>query len=479
MTQNSAVKGTDVISRKREVWMPMASGVAAPFQHVAKLSGAWMRKRLDENAPKGGIAVLDGVRACAAITVMAYHINLIGRNIHLWNPATTNPLLSAVVLSGSSGVTLFFVLSGFLLFLPYARALLADQSWPSARRFYLRRALRILPAYYFSLVVLVLIAKPEYLDPHRWTELGIFVFFLQDATPQTFRQLNGPYWTLAIEWQFYMLLPWLCLGLRFLIRHVRVEWRLWAISAGLCGLMAWGMATRAWGDYYIQHPSASTQLPRGLFDTFFFFFYGRDGKFLEDFAVGMLVGLLFTFLSVPALAARAAQVMRRLSPVFLGGGVAILLLMAARNYTASVGYVWPVAQNFLSQWEWCTEAGFAVGYGCCIVAIVYGAPRLQGIFSWHPLRWIGITSFSLYIWHLPLLYFFQYHLAPSLLGVAPPLVTYLLMWLWALAIVLPFATALFFLVEKPGMRLNERLRQRRAAPPHVEGAVERPAREVG
>ncbi len=55
-----------------------------------------------------------------------------------------------------TGVHLFFVLSGFLLFLPYARAMLQDRPLPTARRFYQRRALRILPAYWVCMIALVL-----------------------------------------------------------------------------------------------------------------------------------------------------------------------------------------------------------------------------------------------------------------------------------------------------------------------------------
>jgi peptidoglycan/LPS O-acetylase OafA/YrhL len=53
--------------------------------------------------------------------------------------------LSAVNTFAYSGVLLFFVLSGLLLFLPYARALINSAPWPSLRRFYARRVRRILP----------------------------------------------------------------------------------------------------------------------------------------------------------------------------------------------------------------------------------------------------------------------------------------------------------------------------------------------
>src|SRR5712692_4354616 len=75
---------------------------------------------------KNNIAVLDGVRAIACLIVMSYHISLIGADTQLWDPfSPSHPLFASVVYAGAMGVTLFFVLSGFLLFMPYAKALLS------------------------------------------------------------------------------------------------------------------------------------------------------------------------------------------------------------------------------------------------------------------------------------------------------------------------------------------------------------------
>src|SRR5438128_9190000 len=94
------------------------------------------------------IAAVDGLRAFAVLQVVVFHLLLL-----MWqSKATSQPTWTFLHNtknyweSFTSGVHLFFVLSGFLLFMPYARALLDLGSWPSARKFYVRRALRILPA---------------------------------------------------------------------------------------------------------------------------------------------------------------------------------------------------------------------------------------------------------------------------------------------------------------------------------------------
>src|SRR5205807_9164272 len=106
-----------------------------------------------QDTKKNSIAVLDGVRACAILFVMVFHINRITGD-NLWS-SSENPLASAVSTAGGTGVTRFFVLSGFLLFMPFVKALLFITQWPLNRVFYQRRLLPVSPAYYVSLLLLI------------------------------------------------------------------------------------------------------------------------------------------------------------------------------------------------------------------------------------------------------------------------------------------------------------------------------------
>ncbi len=430
---------------------------------------SWLATQLEENKPKGAIAALDGVRAVACLMVIAFHIDLITHNAHLWT-MSGQPLTSAILLAGDAGVTLFFVLSGFLLFLPYAKALLFEQSWPGARLFYLRRALRVMPGYYFSLVLLVLLSQPQYLQPQHWNDTLLFLLFQMDASRSTFRQINGPYWSLAIEFQFYLLLPLIALGMyvvmRLMTRWIRSEKRAWVVAACLLGVIGWGLLSRFLGEYLMEHPKTTFLVPRSALNVILFFTYGTIGKYLEDFAVGMLASLIYVLVTGPARAIYAPR-MRRLSPWLWGCGILLLLLMTMQDYSLSYDYLWPGVPGFVQFPDWTREVGFSLGFGCCILAVLFDGAALRRCFEWTPLRWIGLISYSLYIWHLPLLLVFINNVGPSLSGL-PPFLVYSLYWVWVAVVIIPFSCALYLLIEKPGMQLSNRLRSRlteKRAPP--------------
>ncbi len=268
-----------------------AAATSAEPQSLLHSAQHWLAGQLEGGSK---IKAVEGVRGIACLMVMWFHLNLIMRSTNIWNPLRSNVLFSAIALAGASGVTLFFVLSGFLLFMPFVKAVLFETQWPSTWRFYLRRVLRIVPGYYFSLFLLILLTSPAYFRPDHLADLGLFLTFFMDA-PATFMQINGPYWTLAIEWQFYLLLPWLALGIALIARRIGGSPRRRAgiVASLLCGVIAWGVFSRYWVAYLLQHPAQTFLISRPILNVPFFFLYGEAGKYLEDFAVGMLVSLCY------------------------------------------------------------------------------------------------------------------------------------------------------------------------------------------
>lgn len=432
------------------------------MKNVFRLIGDWLKTIFDEQkhtGQRGTIAALDGVRACAILFVITFHIDWTNQNFQrLWN-WRSDPLASSVAIAGGTGVTLFFVLSGFLLFLPYAKALLFADRWPLARSFYVRRALRIMPGYYLSLIILVLLTTPQYLQSANWPSLGLFLTFLMDSSQATYRMINGPYWTLAVEWQFYMILPLLTLGVLLLVRRVRPERRLRAVTFCLFGIMAIGLLVRFWGLYFLDNPTATFLVPRPVMNILLFFTFGQTGKYTEDFAVGMLGALIYTYAQSLSPEHPFVFKLRRASLWLWGVGILILVFSAIWHFQGNAPTPgWPVLAPIMPYFSWLSEMLLAIGYGMCIISILFGPRELQKPFTWMPLRWVGLISYSLYIWHLPFIVLFQTRVLPLLPSMSFYF-SYALYWVWAAVIIVPFCVLSYAFIERPCMKLGDRWRK--------------------
>jgi peptidoglycan/LPS O-acetylase OafA/YrhL len=157
---------------------------------------------------------LDGIRGLAALFVTTHHIWL-----QLW-PQTRHMLPAGLMLPmtgwlgyGHFGVTVFIVLSGFSLAFSAAQR---DQSTQvNKKSFYLRRARRILPPYYFALLFSCLLAATVVGKPtgtHWDVSLPITIpgllshlFMMQDVFYTS--QINHTFWSVAFEWKLYFLFP--------------------------------------------------------------------------------------------------------------------------------------------------------------------------------------------------------------------------------------------------------------------------------
>src|SRR5947209_14700613 len=154
----------------------------------------------------GRLAGVDGLRAAAALWVVLFHIRVFSGARLPFAP------LDFFARSGSTGVSLFLVISGFCLFLPFAGGKLPRFN---TRTFFVRRARRLLPAYYCSLLfagALNLIGGGTLgFGPMSATDivgqLASHIVLIHTLFPSTFYALNGAYWSLGLEWQLYLAFP--------------------------------------------------------------------------------------------------------------------------------------------------------------------------------------------------------------------------------------------------------------------------------
>lgn len=374
---------------------------------------------------------MDGLRAVAALSVVAFHTLLA---LRFYNTPLSRALGGGWYFL-ATGVHLFFVLSGFLLFLPYARALLTARPLPSALRFYRRRALRIFPAYWVCLVLLALLPAATHKTAAWLPDLATHLGMIHDAFPLFNQDYEGPFWTLAVEWQFYLLLPLMGAGIARMVGASRSAWRL---ASGVLGVLAVALVVRSLDAVVMARipllpGPAGTLATVGVLATL-----GTQGKYLEVFAVGMLCAVLYV------VTVEQQRVSRRVLEWLAYAALAV----AALAFVVAVPR-WPdSAVKFTPGGVWGVEIiGYpllaGIGYGALALAALWGSRLVRWPFELPPLRFIGLISYSLYLWHVPFI--------DSLLpGVAA--------WPLALRVAGAFVTAYlsYQLVERPFLKRRHR-----------------------
>jgi peptidoglycan/LPS O-acetylase OafA/YrhL len=425
---------------------------------------SWFAHQLNDNKSVGTIAALDGVRALAFLLVFELHVNHSGVLSY-----GNNDYISAFFSVGGTGVTLFFVLSGFLLFLPYTQALLFEKDWPQTKIYYIRRMLRIFPGYFFSLFILVMFTKPYFIQPHNWSQLIPFLTFTM-AYHNSSGLINGPYWTLAIEFQYYLLLPLIAIGILGLTRLARPERRVWIVVGALIAMIIWGLLTAAFGAYFESHPDETLLVPRPFLNVVLFIIYGDQSKFLEDFAVGMLIAVGYLYVVNSPKKVLYLLKARRILLWLL------ILCIAIFVYEVLPDSAFPFIPSVYQDTPWINEFAYALCYGYLVTAVLFNDSGLWFVrlFSWTPLRWLGLISFSLYIWHRPLIQILAENLGQSLRRLNP-ILTISLFWMVTFTVSVVFCYFLYVLIEKPGMQLSEKIRnqlKRQAEQPQEQPTTE-------
>jgi peptidoglycan/LPS O-acetylase OafA/YrhL len=359
-----------------------------------------------DNGPSE-IRAIDGLRALAAGSVLAFHASLLsGLDLHAGGIS-----LNFVWEYLRTGVHLFFVISGFLLFMPFARAILAGRPLPSTRNFLRRRALRILPAYWVCVLVLVIAGFSQYLSLTGLFDVLAHLALVHDYFPAFNRAIQGPFWTLAVEAQFYLLLPLLAAALAWVVGRRPSVWRL---ELGIVGIIAVALLVRELAAIVVSRGTPPGNITLAALNVIAFALTGSQGKFIEAFGVGMLCSVLYLWSKGevgPASMTGAAT--RRVAvspPRWIPGLLALAALISALPLAVRVGQV---QDDFIDPCFTCmqpTHIGYIAGpfmvalsYGALVLGILWGGTTIRWIFETSVVRFVGLISYSLYLWHLPLL----------------------------------------------------------------------------
>jgi peptidoglycan/LPS O-acetylase OafA/YrhL len=201
---------------------PRVRGKVAPVGTAAGPEGG--RGTAGAVSSSGRVAALTGLRGLAASSVVLYHIWLYGSTTGASFPA--GPFLRVFV-HLEIGQTFFFVLSGYLLYRPFGRALLTGGPLPKLSHFAIARVLRIVPAYWAILLIVIALTERRFFS--HPLQLLANMFFLEycfpSLLPPDIGKANGgiaivPAWSLVVEAGFYIVLPIACaLGIRYMLRR--------------------------------------------------------------------------------------------------------------------------------------------------------------------------------------------------------------------------------------------------------------------
>jgi peptidoglycan/LPS O-acetylase OafA/YrhL len=227
----------------------------------------------------------------------------------------------------------------------------------------------------------------------------------------------------------------------------------------LLGIIAYGVASRYWGNYYLTHPNESFIVPRKVTDFFLFFLYGRIGKYLEDFGTGMLISLVYIYIQRKSEGSVSVRTLRTLSPWLWGVGIFVLFMYAIWHFNIDQ-HGWPALDSLKPYYNWLDEIMISIGFGACVAAILFGNLPIRRVFEWSVLRWIGLISYSLYIWHLQILMVLEIKILPQWPRIMHSPVSYGLFYLWVLVAVFPFCFGVYIWIEKPWMNLSDRFKKR-------------------
>jgi peptidoglycan/LPS O-acetylase OafA/YrhL len=314
---------------------------------------------------------LEALRGVAALLVMALHALYAAPSVYGSADPLDRWVLGAFVW-GWVGVPVFFVLSGFVLTLPFLQAGSAGSPRPDVRPYLLRRAARVLPAFWLQLLLIALglallggfpgVGGSAQLAQWPWQ---LSMAFHLDAAAHPWL---GVWWTLPVELSFYLLLPWL------LARRPGRR-ATWLAGLILAAILLRGIA----GAELLPTPLARAlahHLPTRI----------------DAFLIGVIAAHIWH--------ARGAVLRTGHAAVLVFSGLLLALAMVLLVLGTQVPMPEPLPRRpWLAPWQ----SLFALGMGLLVLGLVVWERQRQLPRWYAPLVALGRVSYGVYLWHVPVL----------------------------------------------------------------------------
>jgi peptidoglycan/LPS O-acetylase OafA/YrhL len=299
------------------------------------------------------LARIESLRALAALGVLTGHA---WGTAHAYGASAQDTFFARMIFGTAFGAYMLLALSGYLLFWPFVRHYWGGGAPMDLRQYAFNRALRVLPLYTIA-ISLLLILQEGGGSTGQWLK---FMTFTANFFHDTVITVDGPLWTVVMEVHFYIVLPFLSAGLAFASRGsaARAAFGLLLLAAASLGLWFWKVTPQ---DVMWRH-----NLPA----NFFF----------------VAAGMLTAFIRLGA---------ERQRPGWLEGRLASADLWLIASLP-----IWLLAFYRFNLAPLITIASFLT-IGACVLPLRQG-PVARAL-DWQPIAVIGVASYSLYTWHVPIL----------------------------------------------------------------------------
>jgi len=371
------------------------------------------------------ISGLDGFRGLAALAVFGVHFNQNVRLDMIIGPVDVATLLA----NGERGVSVFFTLSGLLLSVLFWQAKADSGQLPDLKRYAVRRLARILPAYYAALTLL-LFMDGLWRTPGAGADIGLHYAYLFNFAEFSIFSVNPVFWTIAVEVQFYLLLPLMFLFIRNMTPRTGLALILSMTAGGYLfhyGLMRSVNAIIPWP----WNPWLTWIRPNGAV-----LHHSLAGQ-LPLFLLGIVAGYFFLWIQEKKVVEQTKfQWLCELGVWIMPGGALILILTGWEAYLRlpSGPYGFPGVPLMLALMVFCIPFSRNAKY----------------LLDSAPLRLLGLLSYGFYLFHVPCLNLVYRFMNGQGIDIGE---RWGLFGAVSLALSLVAASVSYLIIEKPVMRL--------------------------
>lgn len=338
---------------------------------------------------------------------------------------------------GWAGLDLFFFLSGFLLFIRYGKAYYEGRPAPSVAAFYKRRFFRIAPAYYANVVIMTAVWYLIF-SKYVWfrfdaTNLFTHFIFMHNLSPSYSQSINPVLWTLAIEAQFYLVLP------------LMAGWfygRRWLVAAPLilAGCALYKLGVLLLNDAYGVNQYMNLAQPP----------LNQLAWRLDQFVIGICFANLWLYMHYHRKES-AFFVNKMYASLLTVAGFAVIIgsFVVWEHFIVTTNRVWMVVPSML-----------CVGFGMLILGSLNTGVPFRWVIANPVIEFVGIISFSVYLWHYPVLMYLQFS-KPYL--TEPGIEIFITRAAYVLPLSLIVGLVSYLLFEKPFIRRSGQSRPPAAA----------------